>query len=101
MRGVCYNDEAPMRRTPHRGLNSYRNNEAIQSRIASRVSETCSFTDSLTTGFIQHHLLSVKSVSNPRGKLAVFASQRKIVSSALAGNVPPGKKARLVYMGGR
>lgn len=76
---------------------SYRNSEAIHRAIASRVSETENFTDSRNNGFIQQHPLSVKSVRNPRGNLAVFASQRKIVSSASAGNVPPRKKATSVY----
>ena len=77
--------------------NGYANNDAIQRTIASNVSETCSFTDSLKQDFIRHHLLFMKSVSNPYGKLAVFASQRKIVSSADAGNVPPEKKVFPVY----
>jgi predicted acyltransferase len=89
----------PRQRTLTReGVSYYLNNEAIHAAIASRVSETSNFTDSLNQqGFIQQHLLSMKSAGNPHGMLAVFASQRKIVSSALAGNVPPRKKTPSVY----
>jgi hypothetical protein len=82
-------------------LSAYRNSEAIHARITSRVSETEHFTDSLKTGFIQHHLLVVKSVDSPLGLSAVFVSRRKIVSSVHAGNVPPYEKAFPVYMEGR
>jgi hypothetical protein len=85
-------------RTPYRGLSAYRNSETIQLTIVSKVSETDSFTDSRNTGFIQHHLLVVKSVGSPQGLSTVFVSRRKIVSSAHAGNVPPYEKASPVYM---
>ena len=51
-----------------------------------------------TTSFTIHHPLSMKSAKLPQEGLAVFASQRKIVSSADAGNVPPEKKVLSVYM---
>jgi hypothetical protein len=50
-----------------------------------------------TTSFTRHHPLLMKSAGIPYRVLAVFASQRKIVSSANAGNVPPEKKASSVY----
>jgi hypothetical protein len=90
----------PTRRSPRREARTasrYANNEANQLRIASSVSETSNFTDSLKRLPIRRHLLSVKSVRDPRGLLAVFASQRKIVSSAMTGNVPPRKKVQSVY----
>jgi hypothetical protein len=99
-RALAIIKKPPAWRTPHRrvvqryrSLNNRSNTVATTSRnlveILTRSSNSISYP------------LSVKSVGNPRGKLAVFASQRKIVSSAIAGNVPPRKKALSVYMEAR
>ena len=78
--------------------------EVVQRYRSSRMMTTAASIKSLlSTRSDKHnsikHLLSMKS-ADPRG-LAVFASQRKIVSSASAGNVPPEKKVPSVYMGVR
>jgi len=92
--------KAPRQRALTRGVSTtgYTNSEEIQRRTSSNVSENRNFTDSLNKDAIRHDLLSMKSAGSPRGLLAVFASQRKIVSSAVAGNVPPEKKVVSVYM---
>jgi hypothetical protein len=67
----------------------YVNSDATQRAIASNVSETCSFTDSLKNDGIRHHLLSVESGSGLLRLLpdSVFADE----------NMPPRKKALPVY----
>jgi hypothetical protein len=72
--------------------NGYWNNDAIQRTIASNVSESCSFTDSLKQGFIRHHLLSVESGN---GLLRLLPD-----SAFVDENMPPRKKVLPVYTGG-
>jgi hypothetical protein len=86
--------ELPTRRTPRReSVQRYRSNRSKAIAASS--------TSLLSTRSIKHnsisYLLFMKSAGISRGMLAVFASQRKIVSSAIAGNVPPEKEVPPVY----
>ena len=78
----------------------YRKCKRIARTAASLSSKYRSLVVTFTTSFTANHLLSMKSAKLPQGGMAVFASQRKIVSSADAGNVPPEEKVSPVYMRG-
>jgi len=88
----------PRQRTLTEEVGVYSKPASIANTTASLTSNDRSFELTFTTSFTSNHLLLMKSAGDPLRVPAVFASQRKIVSSALAGNVPPEKKASPVYM---
>jgi len=97
LRGVAIMKQHPRQRTlTGVVVQRYRSNRS--NAIAA------SSTSLLSTRSLKHnsisYLLLMKSTGIRDRMLAAFASQRKIVSSALAGNVPPEKKVPPVYMEG-
>jgi hypothetical protein len=90
--------KASMRRQPHRrDVQRYR---SLNSRSKTAATTSTNLGSILTRSSNSiSYLLFVKEAGYPCGELAVFASQRKIVSSATAGNVPPKEEVSQVYMG--